>query len=182
LKGWVSVTSADGDVLLAAVASKKTSLLKENQELAKVTAELEGAEKKTLGMCMVAYCLFPWRILAHLTPGPAVGGGWPCFAAVLLLIGMTTIVICDLAGLFGCAMGIANSSIALVFIACGTSLPDLYASRSAAIGDKNADSAVGNVMGSNAVNVFFGLGLPWTVASIYWWIVGPTPEWFQRYA
>lgn len=34
--------------------------------------------------------------------------------------------------------------------------------------DDTADNAVGNVTGSNSVNVFLGLGLPWLVASIYW--------------
>ncbi|KAH8045475.1 calcium:sodium antiporter [Aureococcus anophagefferens] len=31
-----------------------------------------------------------------------------------------------------------------------------------------ADAAVGNVTGSNSVNVFLGLGLPWSIAAIYW--------------
>ncbi len=30
-----------------------------------------------------------------------------------------------------------------------------------------ADSAVGNVNGSNAVNVFLGQGLPWVIAAMY---------------
>ena len=30
-----------------------------------------------------------------------------------------------------------------------------------------ADSAVGNVTGSNSVNVYLGLGLPWVIAVIY---------------
>jgi len=30
-----------------------------------------------------------------------------------------------------------------------------------------ADSAVGNVTGSNCVNVFLGLGLPWVISSTY---------------
>lgn len=37
----------------------------------------------------------------------------------------------------------------------------------AAIGDDNADSSVGNVTGSNAVNVFLGIGLAWSIAAIY---------------
>lgn len=32
---------------------------------------------------------------------------------------------------------------------------------------ETADAAVGNVTGSNSVNVFLGLGLPWIVGSIY---------------
>jgi hypothetical protein len=31
-----------------------------------------------------------------------------------------------------------------------------------------ADSSIGNITGSNSVNVFFGLGLPWALAAFYW--------------
>lgn len=37
----------------------------------------------------------------------------------------------------------------------------------AAIQDKYADASVGNVTGSNAVNVFLGIGIAWTMAAIY---------------
>ena len=47
------------------------------------------------------------------------------------------------------------------------SLPDTFASMAAAKAEKYADSAVGNVTGSNSVNVFLGLGLPWLIAVIY---------------
>ena len=52
-------------------------------------------------------------------------------------------------------------------MALGTSLPDTFASKAAAVGEKCADNAIGNVTGSNSVNVFLGLGLPWTIAAIY---------------
>merc|ERR1712130_444924 len=35
-------------------------------------------------------------------------------------------------------------------------------------------NAIGNVTGSNSVNVFLGLGLPWSIASIYHHINGST--------
>lgn len=57
---------------------------------------------------------------------------------------------------------------AITFVALGTSLPDLFASKAASTMEKHADSAIGNVTGSNSVNVFLGLGLAWVVASIYW--------------
>ena len=44
--------------------------------------------------------------------------------------------------------------------------PDTFASKVAAIGDPYADSSIGNVTGSNAVNVFLGIGIAWTVAAI----------------
>ena len=58
-------------------------------------------------------------------------------------------------------------SSAISFVALGTSLPDTFASRTAAIKERYADMAIGNITGSNSVNVFLGLGLPWLIASIY---------------
>ena len=59
---------------------------------------------------------------------------------------------------------------AITLVALGTSLPDLFASKTAALQEKYADNSIGNVTGSNSVNVFLGLGLPWLMASIYWHI------------
>lgn len=56
---------------------------------------------------------------------------------------------------------------AITFVALGTSLPDTFASMTAAGKEKYADEAVGNVTGSNSVNVFLGLGLPWVVATLF---------------
>ena len=69
--------------------------------------------------------------------------------------------------MLGCVLGIPNSVTAITLVALGTSLPDTFASVTAARGSKHADSAVGNITGSNSVNVFLGLGLPWTFATIY---------------
>ena len=55
----------------------------------------------------------------------------------------------------------------MLFRSLGTSLPDLFASKLAATSEKYADNAIGNVTGSNSVNVFLGLGLPWLIAAIY---------------
>jgi len=64
---------------------------------------------------------------------------------------------------------ICNIFVAITFVALGTSLPDTFASKTAAANEKNADNAIGNVTGSNSVNVFLGLGLPWVIAAIYHW-------------
>jgi len=57
---------------------------------------------------------------------------------------------------------------AITFVALGTSLPDTFASQTAAKMDPYADASIGNVTGSNSVNVFLGIGLSWTVAAFYW--------------
>merc|ERR1711879_622980 len=69
----------------------------------------------------------------------------------------------------------------ITFVALGTSLPDTFASKHAALEDEDADASVGNVTGSNSVNVFLGLGLPWIIGSLYWGSVGPSPAWIEKY-
>merc|ERR1719487_327883 len=79
-------------------------------------------------------------------------------------------------------MGVPDSMTAITVVALGTSLPDTFASKQAAQEDPYADASVGNVTGSNSVNVFLGLGLPWTLGAVYWeYIVGkPTVDWLDR--
>ena len=88
------------------------------------------------------------------------------------MIGLLTAIVGDLAGIFGCLVGLKDSVTAITFVALGTSLPDTFASKAAATSERTADNAIGNVTGSNSVNVFLGLGLPWLIASIYWWSKG----------
>jgi solute carrier family 8 (sodium/calcium exchanger) len=89
------------------------------------------------------------------------------------MIGAVTAIVGEYANLFGCVMGVKPSITAITFVALGTSLPDTFASMAAAQAEKYADAAVGNVTGSNSVNVFLGLGLPWVIAVA--WSAGFTP-------
>lgn len=86
------------------------------------------------------------------------------------MIGLLTAFVGDLASIFGCLVGLHDSVTAITFVALGTSLPDLFASKLAATQEKYADNAIGNVTGSNSVNVFLGLGLPWMIASVYHYV------------
>ena len=51
---------------------------------------------------------------------------------------------------------------------------DTFASKVAAVGDEYADSSIGNVTGSNSVNVFLGLGIAWSIAAIAKAVKGET--------
>lgn len=86
----------------------------------------------------------------------------------LFFIGATTLVVKEIATMMGCVMWIKSGVTAITFVAIGTSIPDTFASRIAAQQERYGDEAVGNVTGSNSVNVFLGLGLPWVIASIYY--------------
>lgn len=132
--------------------------------------------------CVVHVILWPWKLLAALVPPTFWAGGKLAFVVALVFIAFITAAIGDIASMFGCAIGLSDAVTAFTFVALGTSLPDCFASRTAAIQDKTADAAIGNVTGSNAVNVYLGLGLPWMVASIYWRAFeGPNCEWQARY-
>ncbi|XP_019496893.1 PREDICTED: sodium/calcium exchanger 3 isoform X4 [Hipposideros armiger] len=109
-----------------------------------------------------------WKVLFACVPPTEYCHGWACFAVSILIIGMLTAIIGDLASHFGCTIGLKDSVTAVVFVAFGTSVPDTFASKAAAIQDVYADASIGNVTGSNAVNVFLGIGLAWSVAAIYW--------------
>ncbi|XP_074853271.1 sodium/calcium exchanger 3 isoform X8 [Carettochelys insculpta] len=109
-----------------------------------------------------------WKVLFACVPPTEYCNGWACFVVSILIIGMLTAVIGDLASHFGCTIGLKDSVTAVVFVAFGTSVPDTFASKAAAIQDVYADASIGNVTGSNAVNVFLGIGLAWSVAAIYW--------------
>ncbi|XP_067414236.1 sodium/calcium exchanger 3 [Emydura macquarii macquarii] len=109
-----------------------------------------------------------WKVLFACVPPTEYCNGWACFVVSIMIIGMLTAVIGDLASHFGCTIGLKDSVTAVVFVAFGTSVPDTFASKAAAMQDVYADASIGNVTGSNAVNVFLGIGLAWSVAAIYW--------------
>jgi Ca2+/Na+ antiporter len=125
---------------------------------------------------------FPWKFpFALTTPPPTYLGGWVCFFFSLGHIAWITLIIGDLAELFGCNADISDNITAVTFVALGTSVPDLLASRIAAKAEEHADASIVNVTGSNSVNVFLGIGLPWMVAAFYWKTKGPNQKWIQRY-
>ncbi|XP_067470509.1 sodium/calcium exchanger 3 isoform X1 [Thunnus thynnus] len=113
-----------------------------------------------------------WKVLFACVPPTDYLNGWACFIVSIFIIGLLTAVIGDLASHFGCTIGLKDSVTAVVFVAIGTSVPDTFASKVAAVQDTYADASIGNVTGSNAVNVFLGIGVAWSVAAIYWHMKG----------
>ncbi|XP_053730589.1 sodium/calcium exchanger 1b isoform X2 [Synchiropus splendidus] len=107
-----------------------------------------------------------WKVLFAFVPPTDYWNGWACFVVSICMIGLLTAVIGDLASHFGCTVGLKDSVTAVVFVALGTSVPDTFASKVAAIQDQYADASIGNVTGSNAVNVFLGIGVAWSIAAI----------------
>jgi cation:H+ antiporter len=95
----------------------------------------------------------------------------PLYKSVIyILIGLTGLSlggkwIVDGAVSMATYMGVSQSLIGLTIVAIGTSLPELATSAIAAY-KKNADIAVGNVVGSNIFNIFWILGLSGVINQI----------------
>jgi solute carrier family 8 (sodium/calcium exchanger) len=53
-------------------------------------------------------------------------GGWLCFTVSIIVIGLLTAIIGDLASHFGCTIGLKDTVNALSFVALGTSLPGAF--------------------------------------------------------
>merc|ERR1719182_67288 len=124
---------------------------------------------------------FPWRFTFSFVPPPSFFGGWLCFFCSIFGIGMCTALVSDIAEMFGCVLDVPDVVTATTFVALGTSMPDLFASQSAATQDPTADASIVNVTGSNSVNVFLGLGMPWTLGAFYWMAKDSDSEWDSRY-
>lgn len=121
-----------------------------------------------------------WKVLFACIPPADFCDGWLCFWMSLFMIGVVTLFIGDLASLLGCVMNLPDAITAITFVALGTSLPDTFASKTAATQDPYADASIGNVTGSNSVNVFLGIGISWMVGAFYW--AGRTgDDWMKKY-
>merc|ERR1712198_666808 len=129
----------------------------------------EGEEKMpSCGDYIMHFLTLPWKLIFAIIPPTAIFNGYPTFVVSICAVGFCTAVIGDVAGHLGCFIYLKDCVNAIAFVALGTSVPDTFASKTAAIEDETADNSVGNVTGSNAVNVFLGIGIAWTMAAIYW--------------
>lgn len=124
-------------------------------------------DEVTLGEALFHFACIGWKVAFALVPPCDLGGGVPAFFVALAFIGLVTMLVGEVATILGCAIGLKASVTAITLVAMGTSLPDTLASMTAAQQFEYADSAIGNVTGSNCVNVFLGLGLPWVIAAHY---------------
>lgn len=127
----------------------------------------EEGEDPAIFDILCHFMCFHWKVVLALLPPAQNCKGFALFWSSMAVIGILTAVVGDIAKIFGCTLGVSDILTAITFVALGTSLPDTFASMTAATQDEYADAAIGNVTGSNSVNVFLGLGIPWTIGSIY---------------
>lgn len=82
-----------------------------------------------------AWCHFlqiGWKVAFATVPPASMGGGMPCFCVSLAYIGIVTYIVGEVATVLGCVLNIRESVAAITLVALGTSLPDTFASMTAA--------------------------------------------------
>jgi solute carrier family 8 (sodium/calcium exchanger) len=136
------------------------------QFIAAMSVEGEPGAEPVVFDYVMHLLTFGWKLVFACIPPTSYSGGWATFGVGLGFIGLLTAFVADIASIFGCLISLPDTITAITFVALGTSLPDTFASKTAAVGDPTADASISNVTGSNSVNVFLGLGLPWLIATI----------------
>jgi solute carrier family 8 (sodium/calcium exchanger) len=97
-------------------------------------------------------------------------GGWATFVVAFAAIGLVTLLVMEITLTMGCLFNLRSGIQALVLVAVGLSMPDLSLSRSAAKKSAHADASVSLASSASAASIFVGLGLPWTIATLYHWM------------
>jgi solute carrier family 8 (sodium/calcium exchanger) len=89
-------------------------------------------EQVSGGRAFFHFITIGWKVLFSLVPPAHMMGGWACFFVALIFIGAIVVVVGETALLFGCVAGLKDGLTAVTFVAIGTSLPDTFASKTAA--------------------------------------------------
>lgn len=87
------------------------------------------------------------------------------FVGSIVWILIISWVLTQLTRLIGCAANVKISLMGLIFLAAGTSVPDMLCSIIVAR-KMEGDMAISNISGSNIGNILLGIGLPWFVETI----------------
>jgi cation:H+ antiporter len=128
------------------------------------------------GLILLSFFIIFMYYLRHLTKSSGEDQNLPikklsklksvlyiCLGVVLLVVGGRIFV--DNAVEIALGFGMNQAVVGLTIVAAGTSLPELATSVVATL-KKNADIAVGNVVGSNIFNAFFILGSSAVIAPL----------------
>ncbi|EPB71525.1 Calx-beta domain protein, partial [Ancylostoma ceylanicum] len=88
-----------------------------------ITVEEDEDGNITTKEKIMHYISLPWKLLFALIPPTDYYNGWLCFVVAIVMIGLLTAVIGDLASHFGCTVGMKDTVTAISLVAMGTSVP-----------------------------------------------------------
>lgn len=98
----------------------------DQNEQKKNNKEETEPKRPSIGDYLIHFVSLFWKVLFAFVPPTEIWGGWACFVVSIIIIGILTAVIGDLASHFGCTVGLKDSVTAISFVALGTSLPGTY--------------------------------------------------------
>lgn len=78
------------------------------------------------------FSVIGWKILFSCVPPVDYWGGKGAFVMALVMIGIVTAIVGEIATVLGCVINLKESVTAITLVALGTSLPDTFASMTAA--------------------------------------------------
>lgn len=84
------------------------------------------------GDVLLHFLGMPWKVIFATIPPRHWAGGWAAFVIALAEIGLITTIVGELATILGCTMYLKVAATAITLVAIGTSLPDTFASKTAA--------------------------------------------------
>lgn len=86
----------------------------------------------TLFEALFHFATIGWKVLFACIPPCEWGGGKPAFIVALAMIGGITAIVAEVATVLGCTVNLKPAVTAITLVAVGTSLPDTFASMTAA--------------------------------------------------
>lgn len=90
-------------------------------------------DEVTFYEAMMHFATVGWKLLFSIIPPVNMHGGWPAFCVAIIFIGSITAIVAEAATILGCNLNLKESVTAITLVAIGTSLPDTFASQTAAI-------------------------------------------------
>ena len=89
-------------------------------------------EEVSLGEALTHFACIGWKFVFACIPPTKIGGGVPSFGIALTFIGIVTAIVGEVATILGCVVGLKEAVTGITLVALGTSLPDTFASITAA--------------------------------------------------
>lgn len=126
-----------------------------------VDDEMSGCE------AFASFLAMPWKLLFAAIPPRSFMNGWATLAACAVSICALTYVMTEVMMFMGFLLDFRGCILALIMVSLGTSINNLKSSMQSAAANKTADDVFLPTIAASAANIFVGLGLPWTIATIY---------------
>ena len=116
---------------------------------------------------IVHILLFPWKLLVAIHPPIQLLHGWLAFIYLLLIMLFISILTLDLANHLSCSIGLRDIATSVTILSYFWGLHHAITHRVAVHCKSMSNIVLCRVVSLNIVTVSLGLGLSWTIGSIY---------------